>query len=157
LLLGSCAPLVSGSRPEQVFTSARFLRPSLYLSVSDFPCCLSISCSGAVARSFHFFLRWSLVTNSNQWSRELSAGVVSLPPLVFKWSAPRSAQTPAGLTKHEALCQDAAASVPSVPVLRCCPQFCSCYCGLLQGEAVVVLELPDRKARGFIVKISLPR
>jgi hypothetical protein len=32
-LLGSCMPLVSGSHLEQVFASAWFLRPSLYLSV----------------------------------------------------------------------------------------------------------------------------
>jgi hypothetical protein len=32
-----------------------------------------------------------------------------------------------------------------------------CVCGLLQGETSVVLKLPDRKARGFIVQIALPR
>jgi hypothetical protein len=32
-LLGSCAPLACGSRREQVFASARFLHPLLYLSV----------------------------------------------------------------------------------------------------------------------------
>jgi hypothetical protein len=88
--------------------------------ISDFPCCLSISCSGAVAHSFHFFLHQSLVASLNQWSHELSVGAVSLPPLVFKWSAPKSTQTLAGLTKREALCRAAVASVPSVPILRCC-------------------------------------
>jgi hypothetical protein len=29
--------------------------------------------------------------------------------------------------------------------------------GLLQGEAGIVLELSDKKARGFMVQIALPR
>jgi hypothetical protein len=33
----------------------------------------------------------------------------------------------------------------------------SIACGSLQGEAGIILELSDQKARGFIVQIALPR
>jgi hypothetical protein len=48
-----------------------------------------------------FFLHRSLVASSNRWPRELSAGADFLLSLLFVWSAPRSAQTPAGLSKRE--------------------------------------------------------
>jgi hypothetical protein len=35
--------------------------------------------------------------------------------------------------------------------------FWFCVCELLQGEAGVVLELPDQKAQGFLVLIAFKR
>jgi hypothetical protein len=35
--------------------------------------------------------------------------------------------------------------------------FWFCVCELLQGEAGVVLELPDQKVQGFLVSIALNR
>jgi hypothetical protein len=45
----------------------------------------------------------------------------------------------------------------SVPALVSSDFDFSIACGSLQGEAGIILELSDQKARGFIVQIALPR